>query len=285
MAEESSSHVPKVGDRLTDPKGVLMVYVPTGKFLMGSTVRQIEVAFQQAKKEKMHVLKEGYADESPQHEQVIQTAFWLDLTPVTNASYARFVQEGGYATREYWTEAGWKWLQDNKKTGPENYGDTFGAPDQPCVGVTWFESYAYCQWRGGRLSTEAEWEWAARGLDSRIYPWGNDFVSDYVIWDKTSDGKTAPVGDGIRTAGASWVGALDMSGNVWEWCNSLYKPYPYASADGRESNIDSSNIRSLRGGSWYDSHTDYLRAAYRFWATPSGEDYDLVGFRCIRSAD
>ncbi len=268
---------------MTDPKGMSMVYMPTGKFLMGSTERQVEEAYQQAKKENKDADKEWFTPEIPQHEQVIQTAFWLDLAPVTNASYAHFMRDGGYSTREFWTEAGWTWLKENKKSGPKDYPDVSSTPDQPRVGVTWFEAYAYCQWRGGRLPAEAEWEWAARGPESRIYPWGNDFVSDYVIWEKTSGGRTAPVGEGLRTAGASWVGALDMSGNVWDWCNSLYKPYPYKSADGRESNSDDSNARVLRGGSWRNGLTSDLRAACRLGRPPVAE-FDLAGFRCVRSS-
>jgi formylglycine-generating enzyme required for sulfatase activity len=274
----------QVGERMTDPKSISMVYVPTGNFLMGSTERQVEDAYQQAKKENNDADKEWFTPEMPQHEQVIQTAFWLDLAPVTNAGYARFMQEGGYSTREFWSKGGWKWLKDNQKPVPQDYPDVSSAPDQPRVGVTWFEAYAYCQWRGGRLPTEAEWEWAARGPESRIYPWGNDFVSDDMIWEKTSGGRTAPGGEGIRTAGASWIGALDMSGNVWEWCNSVYKPYPYTPADGRESNSDDSNARVLRGGSWRNGLTSDLRAACRIGRSPAAV-FDLAGFRCAGSSD
>ncbi len=277
----SETSEPAPGTHMTDEKGVTMVYVPAGKFLMGSTQLQVDEAFEQAKKEYSSAEKNLFTEEMPQHKQVIQHPFWLDLTPVTNESYARFVAEGGYRTRELWTPGGWKWVQDNKRDGANN-SDGFTDPQQPRVGVTWFESYAYSCWRDGRLPTEAEWEWAARGPENRIYPWGNAFVSDYVVWRETSGGATAIVGDGIRSKGASWVGALDMSGNVWEWCSSLYKSYPYNESDGRESNEDPNNPRVLRGGSWF-YFTFVARAAFRFWRYPVVE-YNDRGFRWARSS-
>jgi formylglycine-generating enzyme required for sulfatase activity len=172
---------PGAGTRLTDPKGVAMVYVPAGKFLMGSNDND---------------------DEKPRHEVAIVQGFWLDLTPVTNEMYGRFVKEGGYESHEFWTDAGWRWVQKEKKAGPTDYNE-FTDPQQPRVGVSWYGAYAYCRWRGGRLPTEAEWEWAARGPENRIYPWGNTFDVNRVVCEQNSGDKTALVGTNIRIAGAS----------------------------------------------------------------------------------
>ncbi len=236
---------PKLGDRMTDGDGVVMIYVPPGTFIMGSD--------------------DITDDEKPPHEITIAQGFWLDLTPVTNAMYDRFIKAGGYQNRDVWTTSGWNWVQANKKTGPKDYTG-FTEPEQPRVGVTWYEADAYCRWRGGRLPTEAEWEWAARGPENRVYPWGNKFDEKWVIYSGNSSGKTAAVNAQTRREAASWVGALDMSGNVWEWVRDFAGSYTV-----------------LRGGSCNDSE-GFLRAAIRQWADPSFEEDSYVGFRCARSA-
>ena len=250
---------------MTDSHGVTMVYVPPGKFTMGAA--------------------DITDNERPPHEVVIAQGFWLDLTPVTNAMYAEFVTAGGYKKQEFWTRGGWEWVQKNKKQGPQDYKG-FTDAEQPRVGVTWFEAYAYCQWRGGRLPPEAEWEWAARGPENRTYPWGNEFDASLVVFRDNSGLKTAPVNPKTRLDGASWVGALDMSGNVWEWTSSLYRPYPYKPEDGRESLDDAESARAVRGGSWYlivDVLGLLLQAAVRFWFYPSLVSLSY-GLRCARSS-
>ncbi len=113
---------------------------------------------------------------------------------------------------------------------------------------------AYAKWlaeRTGqpwRLPSEAEWEKAARGTDGQIYPWGDTFDASRANTDEGKKGGTTPVGS--YPSGASPFGALDMAGNVWEWTNTVYKPYPYVATDGRER-LDSTENRVLRGGSWY----------------------------------
>ncbi len=259
---------PAPGTRMTDDKGIEMVYVPAGKFLMGSNDRE---------------------DEKPVHEVQIAHHFWLDLTPVTNEAYALFIEDGGYKTRNWWTKLGWDWVQSKKAVGPHDF-DKFTDSQQPRIGVTWFEANAYASWRGGRLPTEAEWEWAARGPENRLYPWGNNFDANRVIFKDNSGGKTAVVRSGIRTTGTSWVGALDMCGNVWEWVSSLYKSYPYSADDGREKietdimdTLDSlaAKRRVFRGGSWVYSKPD-LHLSRRDGLNPSYE-VNAGGFRCVRA--
>lgn len=191
----------------------------------------------------------GRRDEQPVHEVCFDRPFWIDRTEVTNA---------GFGSQGVFT------------------GD-----DRPRENLTWFEARDFCAARGARLPTEAEWEYAARGPDSLYYPWGDRFVEDNLVFDGNFNNETAPVGS--RPAGVSWVGALDMSGNVWEWVSSLYRPYPYRAGDGREASDDAASPRVFRGG--LGSYIDYgTSAATRFQAPPDSRDW-FRGFRCARDAD
>ncbi len=195
---------------------------------------------------------DGQDDETPVHEQCFDEPFWIDKYEVINADY-------GSVGCEQWSSE----------------------PDQPRNCVTWFEARDYCEARGGRLPTEAEWEYAARGPDALVYPWGNDYDAGLVIGEDDAtygDTRTAPVGS--RPRGVSWVGALDMSGNLWEWTSSLYQDYPYG--DDNESNSDTSSARVLRGGSFFNA-SDFLRSADRNGGGPDFDSVIGVGFRCARS--
>jgi iron(II)-dependent oxidoreductase len=203
---------------------------------------------------------DGADDEKPVNRQCFDKPFWIDRTEVTQAQFRRF---NGKAGRES------KWTGDNR----------------PRDSVTWFEARDFCAQRGARLPTEAEWEYAARGPDGLEYPWGNSWDSNNAVYSGNSGGQTADAGS--RPGGVSWVGALDMSGNVWQWMSSSYKAYPYDPKDGRESSELARNDqgRVLRGGSWLSTNTDHLRAAHRIRLNPSYA-YDVVdvGFRCARSS-
>jgi formylglycine-generating enzyme required for sulfatase activity len=190
--------------------------------------------------------EDGYDDETPVHEQCFDEPFWIDVYEVTNAQY-------GSAGR-------------------------FSGDNHPRENVNWFDAAAHCENRGARLPTEAEWEYAARGPDNLQYPWGNDFRADFAYgWRRTAN-------VGSKPRGASWVGALDMSGNVKEWVSSIHSPYPHSATDGREadSSSDSNSLRVLRGGSWVNADTRFLRAANRSSYNPNVTS-DLLGFRCARS--
>ena len=129
-----------------------------------------------------------------------------------------------------------------------------------------------------RLPTEAEWEAAARGKTEKVYPWSNTFDAKLANTSESSIEHTTAVGQ--YPGGRSPCGALDMSGNVWEWCHSLYKPYRYVASDGREDE-KSDAFRVLRGGSWYDD-VNYARAAFRFRNYPDSF-LNNVGFRFVVS--
>jgi formylglycine-generating enzyme required for sulfatase activity len=196
---------------------------------------------------------DGKDYEQPVHEQCFDEPFWIDRYEVTQGDFARLGGEQGRDSR-------------------------FDGANRPVENITWFEARDFCALRGGRLPTEREWEYAARGPDGLVYPWGYTWDANRVVWDGNSGGETASVGS--RPDGVSWVGAEDMSGNVWEWVSSVYMDYPYTVNN--EDLSGGSERYVLRGGSWNSLSPTLLRASDRNWFNPSG---DLVnfGFRCARS--
>lgn len=276
----ASSINPQAGEVRVDEHGIPMVYVPAGKFLMGSTEQQVEEAIKTALIEFEGSKEEWFTLELPQHEIVFPNGFWIDQFPVTNEVFSAFTNDGGYNNEQWWTKAGWKWLQSGQKFELEELGqERFTRPKQPRVWVTWYEAVAYANWRKARLPTEAEWEYAAHGPQNLIYPWGNEWNPDVVVWRNNSNHKTAEVGS--KPEGRSWVNAYDMTGNAQQWCSSLGRPYPYDPKDGRE-NLDVADERVRRGGSWTGMVTPRFRCAYRYFIFPDDEN-EYTGFRCIRS--
>lgn len=179
--------------------------------------------------------------------------FWIDRTEVTQADFDRL---GGVKA------------QPNRFVGDQ----------RPVEQITWFEARDFCASRGARLPTEAEWEYAARGPAEWDYPWGYVWNPRKATW---NSGGTLTVGS--WPTGRSWVGALDMSGNVWEWVSSLYQPYPYNSNDENISDIDTRRV--LRGGGWSNQSTDILRSGYRSSYSPGSTSVVIsLGFRCARSS-
>jgi formylglycine-generating enzyme required for sulfatase activity len=235
-------------------------WIPGGPFKMGS---------------------EEYDSEKPVH-SVDVDGFWLARYPVTNVQYRLFIDAGGYDEQQWWPKAGWQTRKEEKWAEPRFWQDAkWNDAEQPVVGVSWYEAFAFCTWAATvtgekiYLPTEAEWEKAARGTDGRTFIWGEAEPDKAVCNFGRSVGKTTPVGQyGARGEGP--YGCADMAGNVWEWCLSQYKSYPYQD-DGRN---DESGVvpRVVRGGSWNDFRSD-LRCAYRDGRLQLFRNY-YVGFRC-----
>ena len=240
-----------------------MVQVPAGPFLMGSTDQQIAAVVSQG------MNPDWVKGEKPQHTLTLPD-YWIGKTEVTNAQFRQFVDGDGYTNRAYWTEAGWAWRQAENITQPSSWDDPqWNGPDYPVVGVSWFEAVAYCRWLSKQtgiefwLPSEAEWEKAARGADGRIYPWGNTWDTKRANSSESSLNQTMPVGQ--YPDGASPYGALDMAGNVWEWCaTQSSKPYPYQLEDEWQTVYleTDAEYRAIRGGAWYWDSA-YARGAYR----------------------
>jgi formylglycine-generating enzyme required for sulfatase activity len=266
-----------------------LVTIPAGPFLMGTPESDSKEL------EKLGLKREVIDRETPQHE-VSLPAYAMGRYPVTNAEFARFIEDGGYATRDFWSEAGWKQRESDGWAAPRYWEDSrWNDPAQPVVGVSWYEAQAYCHWlaaktgRPYRLPSEAEWEKAARGPDGRRYPWGNEWDKSRCNNKDSGPSQTTPVGQ-YSPAGDSPYGVGDMAGQVWEWCSSKYggyedKPnfgYPYRLDDGRED-LEGDDTRILRGGSWYsDNPAAVCRCGSRDRSHPrDGSNY--WGFRCARS--
>lgn len=236
--------------------GVEMALVPPGCFMMGSSDSQIADAIAQAVKHGWaeDAARERISNEGPQHKICFTQGYWIDKTEVTQSQFKSL--DGKAAQTSYYK------------------GD-----NRPVERVTWFEARDFCANRGGQLPTEAEWEYAARGPDSLTYPWGNTFNTLLAVWHRDSFDGTAAAGS--NPDNVSWVGALDMSGNVMEWTSSIYVPYPYDATDGRESNTDDNSLRIIRNGSWNSDVSIQLLSAFRDRLHPS-YSFNSLGFRCAR---
>ena len=225
-----------------------MVYIPAGDFLMGST------------NEDLHHSAE--IDEFPQ-QRVWVEAFYIDIHEVTNTEYKVFVDSMK-------AEPPHHWMNGSYPVGRDGY---------PVSGISWYDATRYAEFVGKRLPTEAEWEKAARGMDGRLYPWGDEF-----------DNKKANNGNRLMPVmqlpeGRSPYGLYDMAGNVAEWVNGWFAPYPRAEADLPDANISkhkpdygTKEYRIYRGGSW-NSFGKYLRCANREKAKPT-DRWSQIGFRC-----
>lgn len=222
-----------------------MVRVPDGDFVMGSADFEIEGPIRN-----VHV-----------------DGFWIDKYPVSNRDFLEYVRATGVA-----------WVPDWPQEGPSEE-----LLDHPVERISWEEARGYAKWCGKRLPTEAEWEKAARGVDGRVWPWGNDLIESNVnIWDAAKPLGRMTVAIGSFPGNVSPFGCIDMVGNVEEWVEDRYLPYPGSATSNPSTETE---CRVLRGGSWFYTN-EMSRCAFRRGALPTFTGYELAGgpgFRCARS--
>jgi len=234
----------------TIPEG--MVYVPGGELRLGRD--------------------DGDEYERPAHSATVRP-FFIDLTEVTNEQYQKFVTEKNYPPPPAWQ------------------GPHFPAGEEklPVTDVTWEDAKAYAEWAGKRLPTEDEWEFAARGVSGRLYPWGDEWRPNMGNVAESPGDKRKLVPVGQYPQGASSFGALDMSGNAWEWTASDLKAYPGGTLPAPPEGY--ANLKVIRGGSYdgpLNRATTTARrgwpATRRDWPDPEKSNYSQTGFRCAQDA-
>jgi serine/threonine protein kinase len=267
-----------------DSRGVPMQLIPADSFTMGGDA---DIGYQACQELYINntdsCARRQFEDANTLH-TVILGNYYMDIFEVTNRRYADCVS-AGYCSQP---------ARSISETRPEYYGNsTFN--EYPVIYLTWAQAESYCEWRGGRLPTEAEWERAAHGSDGRTYPWGNSFDGsalnfcdsscaslDNFDWANLAynDGyvDTAPVGN--YSGGASPYGIYDLSGNVWEWIYDWYERSYYSYSDNdNPMGPPAGTGRVVRGGSW--SNSGYVGITYyRDFEDPNGA-YNNIGMRCV----
>ncbi len=267
-------------DFLNSVDGAELVFIPQGMFLMGSN---------------------GYGrDEKPEH-TVYLDSYWIYKKEVTATQYELFLEKknnADYTEKDYFRHLlnrirlKWKFISGVDWLNLKGDIKTILLGDTPVVEINWRDAKDYCEWAGGDLPSEAEWEKAARGSDGRMFPWGNTAPDGknanycdvncpkYWAYHNINDGFKFISPPGFFPEGASPYGALDMAGNVWEWTNDWFKVSAYREAE-RENPRGPlhGKYRVIRGGAWDIGGAD-IRVSNRGVSDPTFKSDDL-GFRCI----
>lgn len=227
---------------------------------------------------------EKYRNERPVR-IVNLSSYYIDLAPVTNLRYKRFVDCHGYEKREYWTDAGWNFILSKNIAFPLYWHDpSWNHPYQPVTGVSWWEALAFARFDGKTLPTEAQWEYMAGG-GVNIYPWGdaepNPSMANYAEGCEPRELKRRSTEVDRYIQSRSHCGCWDVAGNVSEWClDNSSKNYDWDNS-GRDPVYLTAegDAHMVRGGSGL--HDDeYLRTTSRDYYSPSLRD-NIVGLRCV----
>ena len=274
----SQSHTPNPKD---------MAYIAPGPTILGidkeppnskTGSRESVNLYQQ--RMRMPWSREAFHDEGPAH-WVFLDGYFIDKYEVSNEQYEKFMKETGHPGPAYWDDP------------------RLNKPIQPVVGVNWFDAKKYCEYRGKRLPTEAEWERAARGPNGLRYPWGNEFDRRKANFGQNRE---APLPVDSMPEGASPHGIHHMAGNVFEWVQDWYDPNFYQKTPhpantqgplkpiwigGTGTYVDRLTVgakRVIRGGSWIAAESS-ITTSHRFWNHPSNNSYGVgLGFRCAQTA-
>ena len=282
-----------------------MVVIPAGWFIMGSDM--------------------GEFNEKPAHEVYLDT-FEIDRYEVSAKDFAQFLSEKGNSSGNYFSYddsatiidiSNYKTEGIGKETGKEGYLPRKGLDNYPANNVSWYGAYDYCISKGKRLPTEAEWEKAARGMNSGIFPWGNSFPDSskarYNQKLQEHDPQALVPVDSLSD-GSSPYGVLNMSGNVLEWVTDWYRQnycdfcdpegaeftdianeiankgksperisdsHPYIPPKNNPGGPTAGSFKVLRGGSWEEESEMKIRASFRYWLVPM-DRRNNTGFRCAK---
>lgn len=276
----------------TNPQdGLRYVKIPSGNFLMGCIGD-----------------KDCWEEEKPQHKVKITRGFWLSQTETTVGAFRKFIKDSDYIPssikenkgRMYLNELDdWQWTSGLTWETP--IVPTFKAEENfPVAQVSWDDANAFCRWAGGRLPTEAEWEYASRGgLVNNLYPWGNEIlpIKNGIKQSNVPDEQTAELfpkmkvfngyDDGFATFApvgsfaANGFGLFDMSGNVWEWTNDWFAEKQYKNrVETNPQGAKKGKSKIVRGGAWCyspEQHRSSERGVFeyeKFWTAS-------LGFRCV----
>lgn len=236
-----------MSDEIIAKDGSRMIKIPVGPFIYGASDQRLLPLFET--EELVKSIRKNFIEIDEQTVE-IKEAYYIDVFPVTNAQFKKFLVETGYKKRP-------KFIEDTR----------LGAPDNPVVGVDWDDAEAYAKWAGKMLPSEEQWEKAARGTDGRLFPWGNEINPSKCNCAEVGYLSSAPMGR--FSEGRSPYNIEDMAGNVWEMTTGHWN----------------GPSRTMRGGAFL-TRLSYCRTTMR-WSPAESEllhGAQWLGFRCVMPA-